>query len=117
VPVPIFVPAKSVKDMDQVIGILPGGIESNVEPARCMAASDPFESIAKLCITLGGLGEREFVGSRLEVIAQEGDIVAVTRGVDADAEARGKRGRLRDGSGLKYHEILGERKTCAGTGT
>ena len=67
-PVAILVPAELVKEVDQIVGILPGGVESNVEAARRMATSDPFESIAKLCVTFGGFGEREFVGSRLEVL-------------------------------------------------
>jgi len=77
VPVALLVPAKLVEEVDQIVGVLPGGIESNVKAARRMAASDPFESIAKLRITFGGFGEREFVGSRLEVLAQEGGVVTV----------------------------------------
>ncbi len=43
----------------------------------------------------GRLGELEFVGGGLEIVAEEGGVVAVARRVDANAEASR---RLRSGN-------------------
>jgi hypothetical protein len=43
--------------------------------------------VPKPGVALGGLGEGQLGGGGLEVVAQEGGVVAVARGVDADADA------------------------------
>jgi hypothetical protein len=56
----------------------------------------------------GRLGEGQLVGGGLLVVAQEGGVVAVARGVDADADADSRAdGRLRDGDLLQYHGASG----------
>ena len=80
--------SKSMQEVEQVVGVLSGGVETDMESARSTALCDAFESSAKLGVAVGGLGEREFVGGRLKIVAQKGGVVTVARGVDADAEAR-----------------------------
>jgi hypothetical protein len=57
-----------------------------------MSLSDACEALAELIVAGGGLGEGEIVGDGLEVVAEEDGVVAVARGVEADADA----GRGRD---------------------
>ena len=54
-----------------------------------MALGEVFETLAELGVAVGGFDELELGGGRLEVVAQEGGVVAVARGVDADADADG----------------------------
>ena len=62
------------------------------------------EPLAELGVASGGLGEGQFGGGGLEVVAEEGGVVAVARGVDADADAawqrRGAAGDCRAGAGV-----------------
>jgi hypothetical protein len=55
---------------------------------------DAFEPLPQEGIAGGRLGELEFVGGRLEIVLEEGGVVAVAGRVDADAAASG---RLRSG--------------------
>jgi hypothetical protein len=43
--------------------------------------------LAELIVAGGGLGEGEIVGGGAEVVAEEDGVVAVARGVEADADA------------------------------
>jgi hypothetical protein len=72
----------------QVVGILPGHIEADVERTESVALGERLEPSAELGVAVSGLGEGEFVGSGLQILLEEGGIVAVARGIDADAEAR-----------------------------
>src|SRR5262245_8674579 len=87
--------AQAAQEVEEVVGILAGGVEADDEEARAVAAGDLFEPLPELAVAGGRLGELEFLGGGLEVVAQEGGVVAVARGVDADAEAarRGRGGR------------------------
>lgn len=71
----------------QVVGILPGGVEADDEVHRVFALGDGLEALVELGVAVGSLGEGEFGGGGLEIVAQEGGIVTVARGVDADADA------------------------------
>src|SRR5262245_38172096 len=84
--------AQAVEEVQEVVGVLAGGVEADDEQARAMAAGDLLEPLAELAVAGGRLGERELRGGRLEVVAQEGGVVAVARRVDADTEAA-RRGR------------------------
>ena len=81
--------------MKQIVGILPGGVETDDEVNRAVALDDAFEPLAEEGVAGGRLGEGEFGGGGLEVVAEEGGVVAIAGGVDADAEASR---RLRSGS-------------------
>jgi hypothetical protein len=52
--------------------------------------ADALEALAEAGIADGRLREWEFVGGGLEVVAEEGGVVAVARRVDADAKAAGQ---------------------------
>lgn len=76
------------QEVHQVVGILPGHIEADVERTESVALGERLEPSAELGVAVSGLGEGEFVGSGLQILLEEGGIVAVARGIDADAEAR-----------------------------
>jgi hypothetical protein len=46
-----------------------------------------LESLAKETVAGGGLGERQLVGSGLEVVLEEDGVMAVAGRVDADTDA------------------------------
>ena len=73
--------------MQQVVGILPGDVETHQEVDTAKLADDLLATRAQLRITGGGFDELQVAGSRLQIVAQEGGVVAVARGVDADADA------------------------------
>ena len=75
------------QEVEEVVGVLAGGVEADDEGDGGVSAAMLVESLAELVVAVGGLGEREFGGGGLEVVAEEGGVVAVARGVDADAEA------------------------------
>ncbi len=90
-------PAELVEEVEQVVGVLAGGVESDDEVDGSVALGDALEALAELVVSGGGLGEGEFVGGALEVVFEEGGVVAVAGRVDADAAASG---RWRGGCGL-----------------
>jgi hypothetical protein len=71
----------------EVVGILAGGVEADEEEWRAVPLDDAFELVAEEAVAGGGLREGQFRGSRLEVVTQEAGVVAIARGVDADAAA------------------------------
>jgi hypothetical protein len=76
-----------VEEVQQVVGILPGGVEADDEVNGTLAAGDLFEALAELGVAVGGLGEGEFTGGGLEVVLEEDSVVAVAGGVDPDRAA------------------------------
>jgi hypothetical protein len=76
-----------MQKVEQIVGILPRRIEADAEVDGAVLLGNAFEALPQEGIASGGLGEREFGGSRLEVVVEEDGIVAVAGGVDADAEA------------------------------
>jgi hypothetical protein len=84
-----------VQEVEQIVGILPGGVEPDDEVAGAVALDDAFEALAEQRVPGGRLGKLQLVGGRLEVVLEEGGVVAVAGGVDADATAAR---RLRSGS-------------------
>lgn len=89
--------SESVQEVQQIVGVLSGGIDTDDEVDGAMPLGDVFESLAKLGVAGGRLCELQFSGRGLQVVAQEGGVVAVARDVDADADAAR---RLQVGSGL-----------------
>ena len=92
-----------VQEVQQVVGILPGDVETHQEVDTAKLADDLLETRAQLGITDGGFDELQLAGSLFQIVAQEGAVVAVARGVDADADADhvGIGLWLRNGSVLK----------------
>jgi len=96
-----------VQEVQQVVGILAGGVEADGELDRTVALHDLFESLPQLPIAGRRLGKGQLGRRRLEVVAQEAGVAPVARRVDADADAYGCRrggwrelgqaGRLRSG--------------------
>ncbi len=89
--------AESVEEVEEVVGVLAGGVESDDEQHGSLPQGDAFQALAEAGVAGGGLGELQFVGGGLEVVLEEGDVVAVAGRVDSDAAASG---RLRGGSRL-----------------
>jgi hypothetical protein len=79
--------AEAVQEVQQIVGVRPGGVETDDEVAGAVVPDDAFEALAEQRLADGRLREREFGGGGLEVVAGEGGVVAVARGVDADAVA------------------------------
>ena len=78
---------EGVQEVQQVVGILPGDVETHQEVNTAKLADDLLEMRAPLGITGGGFDELQLAGSRLQIVAQESGVVALARGVDADADA------------------------------
>jgi hypothetical protein len=73
--------------MQEMVGILPAGVEADNEVHVAVTRDDLLEALAQLRVTGSRLDERQFGGSGLKVVAQEGGVVPVARGVDADADS------------------------------
>ena len=87
-----------MEEVEEVIGLRAGGVEADADGDDGVAAGDAFAALAELGVAVGGLGDGQLGGGRLEVAGAEGGVVAVTRGVDAAADAAGwGGGRLRGG--------------------
>jgi hypothetical protein len=69
--------AEVMKEMQEVVGVLPGGIQADDEGDGREAPGELFEALAELGVAVGGLGEGQLGGGGLEVLAQEGGVVAV----------------------------------------
>ena len=62
-----------LEEVEEVVGVLAGGIEAEGEGNGRMASGDVFEALTELGVAVGGLGEGQFVGGGgLEVGAKEG---------------------------------------------
>ena len=93
---------ESMEEVKQVVGVLTGGVEADdeVNVAADGAPGDVLEPLAELGVACGGLGELQLGGGRLEIVAEKSGVVAIARGVDADADADDvDGGRLRSGRG------------------
>jgi hypothetical protein len=84
-----------MQEVERIVGVLPRCIEADDEVDGAVALRDAFEALTELAKAGRGLDEGQFIGRRLQVVAQVGGVVAVARGVDADADAdaRGWAGR------------------------
>jgi hypothetical protein len=84
-----------VQEIQEVVGILSGGIDADDEVDSPLTLGDLFEALAELSVAGGRLGEAQFRCRRLQILTQEGGVVPIARGVDTDADTgrRGRRGR------------------------
>jgi len=78
-----------VQEAQQVVGVLPGNVEANGDGRAGMALCQQLKAPAELGVAGRGLSKGQLGSGRLAGAAQEGGVVAVTRSVDADAEAGG----------------------------
>ena len=70
-------PAELLEEVQEVVGVLSGSIESDVEGDHLMSPGDVFEPLAQLRVTVGGFGEGQFVVGGLEVVSQEDGVVPI----------------------------------------
>ena len=78
-----------MQEVQQVVGILPGGIKPDDEVDGPVPLDDLLQPLSEAGVALGGFGELQFRGGRLQVVAQEGRLVPIAGRVDADADALG----------------------------
>jgi hypothetical protein len=95
-----------VEDVEQVVGVLASGVAADDEGSRPQALADVVQALSDEGVAGGGFGEGKFGGRGLEVLAEEDGVVAVARGVDADADAARQ---LRSSNLVWYQRALGTR--------
>ena len=78
-----------VQEVQQVVGILPGGIKPDDEVDGPVPLDDLLPPLAEAGVALGGFGKLQFRRGRRQVVAQEGRLVPIAGRVDADADAPG----------------------------
>ncbi len=71
----------------EVGGVLAGGVDADVEVGLGVPLGHLLKSLLQLLVALGGLGKIKGLAGRLQVGVQEGDVVGVACGVEADADA------------------------------
>ena len=76
-----------MQEVAQVVGVLAGGVEADDEVGGAVAAGQAVEAAALQGLAGGGFGELQLGGGGLQLLVEEGGVVAVARGVDADTEA------------------------------
>jgi hypothetical protein len=79
-----------VQEVQQVVGILPRGIEPDGKVDGAVTLDNLFQPLSEAGVALGRFGELQFRRGRLQVVAQEGRRVSLARGVAADADAPGQ---------------------------
>jgi hypothetical protein len=97
-------PGQKMEEVLEVVSVLSGDIQTQDKGDGRVTLGNEFEALAELGITSGGLDELKFSGGRLKVLVEEGGVVAVTRGVDTDADADGGTGSWWGSShGMRRH--------------
>jgi hypothetical protein len=86
-----------VEEVQQVLGILAGGIATDDDGDGPPALAAAFQLLAEAGVAVRGFGEERFARRGLQSIGEKGSVVSVARGVDADTAASG---RLRSGRRL-----------------
>src|SRR5262245_16222626 len=89
------VEAEPLQPGEEVVGIGTGDVESDVEVDAAVPGGELLEALAELGIAGGGLGELEFGRGLLQLLVEEGGVVAVACGIDADADEGD--GRIKNG--------------------
>jgi hypothetical protein len=99
---------QAAEEVLEVGGVLPGGIEADVEVRLRVLLVELFQALPQSLIAGVVFEDGEGLGSRLAVGTEEGDAMAVTGGVDADADAveRGGGGRHGDSPRSQKHTAL-----------
>jgi hypothetical protein len=80
-----------VQPGEEVVGVGTGDIEADEEADAAVAVQQLREALAQLAVALGGFGDEQLRGGLLQVLVEEGGVVAVACGVDADADRSGRR--------------------------
>ena len=76
-----------MQEVEEVVGVLARGIKANAEVSGRMALGNLFQALPQQRVAGSGFRELQLGGRGLEVILEEGGLVTVAGGVDADAEA------------------------------
>ena len=76
---------EAVDEVQQVISVLPRGVQADDERDLAEACGDLLQALAKQGIAGGRFGEGQVGGGRLQVVAKEGGDMAIACGIDADA--------------------------------
>src|SRR5271166_5866827 len=77
----------------QVGGVLAGGIDADVEVHGPSALLQDLELLQQLVVTLARLGNLAGRTGGLEILAQEGNVMTIARGVKTDAKGDALRSR------------------------
>jgi hypothetical protein len=98
---------EEVQEVEQVVGILVGNVEAHCEVDGAEFGNDLFQTGAQLGVAVGGFDELKLADGRLQIVAQEGGVVPVARGVDTDTDADEVRigQRLRSESVVKHGSL------------
>ena len=92
-----------VEEVEEIVGVLPGGIESDGEGDTGVSGGDVLETLEELSVSVGGFDELQWFSSGLVVGLNEGGEVSVSRGIDTDTDGY-RRGRGLD-AGVGRHEL------------
>jgi hypothetical protein len=112
--------SQTMHELYQVVGILSGGIDADDKVDGAVAGGNLRESLLEPGVAGRRLGERQFGGGRLQVVAEEGGVVPIAGRVDADADApwlaAERRSRWRVRGNHKDLRKEGERGTSSRVG-
>lgn len=75
------------QEVFEVGGVLAGGVDADVEVGLGVLPVQRLQAFLQGLVTSPALEDGHGLGGRLAIGAQEGDAMAVARGVDADADA------------------------------
>ena len=68
---------EAVEEVEQVVGIRPGHVQTHDEGQRSLLLDEVFEALAEEGVAGSRLGERQFVDRGLKVVAEEDGVIAV----------------------------------------
>src|SRR5262245_50102277 len=85
------VDAEPLQTGEEVFGIGTSDVESDVEVDAAVPGGELLEALAELGVAVGRFGELEFGPSLLQLLVEEGGVVAIAWGVDADADGGDQR--------------------------
>ena len=79
------VAGETVHEVQEVVSVLPRGVQADDERDLAEACGDLLQALAKQGIAGGRFGEGQVGGGRLQVVPKEGGDMAIACGIDADA--------------------------------
>ena len=94
-----------MQPLQQILGILPGGINPNVQMQAGMFALELFEGLLEFLITVCGFGKMEGLSGRAFLFIQKRHMMAIACGVDPDSNPDWV-----GGSVVSHHNLRGQRK-------
>ncbi len=87
-------PVEVAEELLEIVGVLAGGVDADMEVDQRILSAQLLEAVAQGQVAGAVLGDGERLGGGLEIGPEERDAVAVSGGVDADADAvEGRGGR------------------------